>query len=118
MATEASLEEREHTYLVQTLSAMMIQINALQTLTRDPAPADAGASLDIHTLRDGLTVLEQMAREILYELRAQSDDEPLAELADMTLDEALSRAVEETAEASGLSSRVVFSGEKRPLPGS
>src|SRR5260221_12161771 len=40
---------------------------------------------------------------------------PLPELSGVTLGEALSRAVEEKAESLGLSSRIVFSGEERPL---
>src|SRR5207247_11083692 len=52
-----------------------------------------------------------------YEVRAVSKDLPLAELSGITLAEALSRAVEETAEALKLSSRVIFSGEERPLAG-
>lgn len=60
--------------------------------------------------------MEQMAREAIHELRAASDDPPLPELVGVTLVDALTRAVEETAEALGLSSRVSFSGEERTLP--
>lgn len=110
-----ALQQSEHTHLVQALSAMMIQINALQALTRDTTALDTAA---VHALHDGLTILEQMARETLYEVRAESAEEPLTELVDVTLSEALSRTVEETAETLGLSSRVVFSGEEHPLPAS
>ena len=60
--------------------------------------------------------MEQITREAIRELRAASDDPPLPELVGVTLVEALTRAVEETAEALGLSSRVSFSGEERVLP--
>jgi len=68
-------------------------------------------------LRDGLTALEQMTREALHQARSIDEDEPLAELMGVTFPEALSHAIEETAERLGLSSRITFSGEERPLPG-
>lgn len=108
----------DHSHLMQTLSAMMAQLNALQTLVRDNA-ADGGSPADsvpdINAIRNGLATLEQMAAEMLYEVRAVSDDEPLADLPGVPLAEALSRAVEEAAESLGLSSRIVFSGDQRPL---
>jgi DNA-binding NarL/FixJ family response regulator len=69
----------------------------------------------MNALRSGLATLEQMAREMLYELRSIDDDEPLPELSGVTLSEALSRLVEETAETLHLSSRIIFSGEERTL---
>ncbi|MBV9227915.1 MAG: hypothetical protein JOZ18_01285, partial [Chloroflexi bacterium] len=96
-----------HERLLQMLSALLIQVNALQTLA-DKEPDEAAR--DINTLRDGLLVLEQMARNVLFEVRASADDLPPAELEGVTLAEALSRLVEETAETLSLSSRVSFSG--------
>ena len=69
------------------------------------------------TVRDGLSTLERMTRNVIHELRMADDDMPLPDLVGVTLPEALSRAVDETAEAAGFSSRVVFSGEERPLQG-
>ncbi len=66
---------------------------------------------------NGLAALEQMAREMLYEARSADDALSLESLPDVPLAEALARAVDETAEAMQLSSRVVFSGEERPLSG-
>jgi DNA-binding NarL/FixJ family response regulator len=104
---------------------MMVQLNALQALLRTesrdvslPPPSTPHQALpDIHTLQDGLTVLEQMTREALHQARSIDEDEPLAELIGVTFPEALSHAVEEMAERLGLSSRITFSGEERPLPG-
>jgi DNA-binding NarL/FixJ family response regulator len=100
--------------LLQVLSAILIQINALQTVVGEEA-LEAGN--DIHTVYDGLRLLERMAREALYVVRAAFDDAPPAELVGTTLAEALSRLVEETAEMLSISSRVSFSGvddEGRP----
>ena len=110
----------DHAHLLRLLSAMMAQIGRLQSLVRDEsADEKAGASpaLDKSALRNGLTALEQMAREMLYEVRAASDEQPLDTLPDLSLAEALSRLVDETAETLQLSSRVIFSGEERPLSG-
>jgi len=90
----------------------MVQINALQSLLRDENAAAVQESL-----RDGLAALEQLARETLREARAFDEDIPLMELMGITLTEALSRAVEETAETLGLSSRITVSGEEHALPG-
>ena len=103
-----------HEHLIQTLSSMVVQLNALQSLTNTEAQ---NAAPDLQAIRNGLAALEQMTREALYELRSADDDTPLPELVDVTLAEALSRAVEDTAEALGLSSRVTVSGEERALPG-
>ncbi len=120
MGLDDPSQQTDHAHFIQTLSAMMVQLNVLQTLVRD----DRADSIDISptphipdmdAIRNGLAILEQMTRDMLYEVRAVSDDLPLAELTGVTLAEALSRAVEETAEALGLSSRVIFSGEERPL---
>jgi DNA-binding NarL/FixJ family response regulator len=114
-------QHSDHIHLVQMLSALMVQINALQALVRDEAAAPALATTVrpaamLETLREGLATLEQMARDILHEVRSFDEDVPLAELIGVTLTEALTRTVEETAETLGLSSRVAFSGEERTLP--
>ncbi len=102
-----------HEHLIKTLSSMMVQLNALQAITNTEAH---DAAPDISTIRSSLTALEQMTREVLYELRSASDDTPLPELVGVTLPEALTRAVEDTAETLVLSSRVTVSGEERTLP--
>ncbi len=110
----------DHAHLLRVLSAMMAQIGVLQNLVRDEnADESDGAAmpLDKGALRNGLTALEQMAREMLYDVRAASDAQPLDALPDLSLAEALSRLVDETAETLQLSSRVIFSGEERPLSG-
>ncbi len=100
-----------HAHFLRALSGMIAQIGALQHLARDENAAESTA------LRNGLAALEQMAREMLYEVRAVSDDEAAEALPDLPLNEALSRLVDETAEALQLSSRVIFSGEERALSG-
>src|SRR5579885_2753813 len=100
-----------HEHLLRQLSAMLIQIGALQALLRaEEAPTAA-------ELRQGLAEIEQMAREMLYHIRSTDESLPLPELAGISMAEALTRAVEETAESANLSSRIVFSGEERNLPG-
>jgi DNA-binding NarL/FixJ family response regulator len=120
MGLDDPIQQTDHAHLIQSLSAMMIQLNALQLLVRkDTTNGIAGSPTylipDMDAIRNGLAILEQMTRDMLYEVRAVSDDVPIEELNDVTLAEALTRAVEETAEALGLSSRINFSGEERPL---
>jgi DNA-binding NarL/FixJ family response regulator len=69
----------------------------------------------MNAMRSGLAVLEQITREMLYEVNITGNNLQLAELPGVSLSEALSSLVEETAENLGLSSRVAFSGEERPL---
>lgn len=104
------MDTHSHEHLLQILSSMLIQLNALQASVGNDKDVDETA------LRNGLATLEQLTREMLYEVRSANDELPLAELEGVSLLEALSRAVEETAEALGLSSRVQFSGEERSLP--
>ena len=109
---DISTEVTTHEHLVQALSTILLQLNSLQTIVRNET-----APPDLNVLYNGLTTIEQMTREVIYEIRSASDDDlPLADLVGVTLVEALSRAIEETSEALGLSSRVAFSGEERPLP--
>ena len=97
------LPESPHAELVQMLSALLIQLNALQTLVREE-------TADLPTVREGMNTLEQMTRAVLFTVRAADEDLPPLELEGVTLSEALSRLVEETAEKVGVSSRVSFNG--------
>jgi DNA-binding NarL/FixJ family response regulator len=120
MGLDDPTQHTDHAHLIQTLSAMMIQLNALQVLVQNDAidgidDAPLYQIPDMDAIRNGLSVLEQMTRDMLYEVRAVSDDVPIAELNGVTLSEALTRSVEETAEALGLSSRINYTGEERPL---
>src|SRR6266480_4956346 len=113
---DRSTDSIAHEHLVQMLSTILLQLNALQTMVRDETMSPM--PLDLNTLYNGLTAIEQMTREAIYEIRSASDDDqPLAELVGVTLVEALTRVIEETAESLGLSSRVAFSGEERTLSG-
>ena len=118
MGLDDPLKQTDHAHLIRTLSAMLVQLNALKIIVHDDTADSKGESAvpnipDMNAIRNGLETLEQMTREMLYEVRTASDDVPLAELSGVPLTEALSRAVEGAAEAQGLSSRVVFSGEER-----
>lgn len=93
--------------LLQMLSSMLIQLNALETIVGVEG-VDPG--IDIPTIRNGLKALGQMAQEALYVVRACNEDLLPPELATTPLPEVLSRLVEETAEALGISSRISFSG--------
>jgi DNA-binding NarL/FixJ family response regulator len=120
MGLDDPTQQTDHAHFIQTLSAMMIQLNALQTLVHNDMIDGIDVSPtyripDMVAIRNGLTNLEQLTREMLYEIQAVNDDLPVVELNGVTLAEALSQAVEATAEASGLSSRVIFSGEERSL---
>ena len=109
--------ESAHEHLLQQLSAMLIQINALQAVVHEGAQETPPTPAEMEELRQGLIVIEQITREVLYHIRTSDESMPLPELVGVTLAEALTRAVEETAESSGLSSRVVFSGEEHSLHG-
>ena len=120
MQTADTTLQTDHNNFVQSLSAMMIQINALQTLVRNDTgeSSSQSSSLDINAMRNGLAVLEQITREMLYAVSITGHNLQLADLPGVSLREALSSLVEETAENLGLSSRVAFAGEERPLSGS
>ncbi len=112
------VDRTDHAHLLRSLSAMMAQIDLLQNVVRGEAAAVQAIDTNgVAALRNGLESLEQMAREMLYDVRSISDDLPLDALPDLPLGEALSRLVDETAEASRLSSRVLFSGDERPVSG-
>jgi DNA-binding NarL/FixJ family response regulator len=93
--------------LLQMLSSMLIQLNALETIV---GVEGVEPGIDITTIRNGLKALGQMAQEALYIVRACNEDLLPPELATTPLPEVLSRLVEETAEALGISSRISFSG--------
>jgi DNA-binding NarL/FixJ family response regulator len=107
-------QQTERTQLIRELSAMLAQLSVLQSIAR-PEGSETLSSTDVAALRDGLVALEQMAREMLYEARSTEDMLSLTSLPDVPLAEALARAVDETAEAMQISSRVAFSGEERSL---
>ena len=107
-------QQTERAQLIRELSAMLAQLSVLQSITR-PGASETLSQAETATLREGLETLEQMARAMLYEARSAEDALSLASLPDVPLAEALARAVDETAESMQLSSRVVFSGEERPL---
>jgi len=117
----ASQPQQAHSSeLMRELSAMLAQLRVLQSITRPDTGNSDGTEatlspVDLAMLRGGLTTLEQMARNMLYEARSAEDALAFEALPDVPLAEALARAVDETAEAMQLSSRVVFSGEERPL---
>jgi DNA-binding NarL/FixJ family response regulator len=100
-----------HEHLIQMLSSVQVQLHSLQALLRNDE-----AQTDVAAIRNGLNAAEQLTQEAIYEIRSVNDDDLLPNLYGDTLMEALSRAVEETAELLGLSSRITFSGEERPLP--
>ena len=110
-------QQAERAQLIRELSAMLAQLSVLQSIAR-PGTGDALSQADMAALREGLAALERMAREMLYEAyetNALEDALSLESLPDLPLAEALARALDETAEALQLSSRVVFSGEEHAL---
>jgi DNA-binding NarL/FixJ family response regulator len=113
MQTEIDTHDTQHAeaceHLLEMLSAIKLHIHALQGALQQDNP-------NLDSLRGGLSEVEQITQAAISEVRADSDDDLIPELADVSLVEALTRAVEEMAEALGLSSRVTFTGEERPLP--
>src|SRR5690348_14587886 len=96
-----------HQRLIETLSSMLIQVNALQSLVDEET---ASTARDATNLYEGLKALEEMTREALSTVRTACEDEALPELEGSTLAEALSRMVEGCAEMLRLSSHVSLSG--------
>ena len=105
MQTNNALLHSSNEQLLQMLSSMLIQLNALETVV-----GEEGTASENITVRNGLKILERMTREALYVVRACNEDLLPPELAESPLPEVLSRLVEETAEALGISSRITFSG--------
>ncbi len=96
-----------HEQLIQVLSAISIQISALQTQVGDGSQQQI---TDARTLHAGLTQSAQMVHDALYLARSEQAEETLPELEDSTLANALSLLIDQTAEQLNLSSRVSFSG--------
>jgi DNA-binding NarL/FixJ family response regulator len=96
-----------HERLLHILSALLIELHALQTLIQ---PADQRGKLDTDAVGAGLLDLQTLAYEALTLVRSSLSDVPIPELDGVTLAEALSRLVEETAEGLGLASRISFTG--------
>ncbi|GLV58131.1 hypothetical protein KDH_49650 [Dictyobacter sp. S3.2.2.5] len=98
-----------HDQLIHTLSALLIELHSLQLLAKSNEAGD-DPSADLRAMRAGMDELEALAREALTIVRSSFEDEPVPELDGVELTEALSRAVEETAERLHLASRTSFSG--------
>ncbi|GCE04874.1 helix-turn-helix transcriptional regulator [Dictyobacter aurantiacus] len=106
-----------HDQLIHTLSALLIELHTLQLLVRSNEAGDDPAP-DLQAIRAGIDELEALTHEALTIVRSSFEDEPAPELDGVELTEALSRAVEETAERLHLASRISFSGvdeQNRPL---
>jgi DNA-binding NarL/FixJ family response regulator len=101
------MNKSTHEYLLQTLSALLIEVHALQTLMLPGRPA---ATTDVSALNEGLRELEVLATNALAAVRSSLEEFPMVELQGVTLTEALSRVVENTAERLNLTSRISFSG--------
>ncbi len=100
-----------HEQLLQTLSAMLIELNTLQMQVASPTEE---VSFDVAALRESLDNLAQMTRELLHVVRMFSEELSLPELDGVSLADALSLMIDETVERLGLSSRVAFSGTAEP----
>jgi DNA-binding NarL/FixJ family response regulator len=96
-----------HERLLHILSALLIELHALQTSIQ---PADQRGRPDTDAVGAGLLDLQTLAYEALALVRSSLSEVPIPELDGVTLAEALSRLVEETAEGLGLASRVSFTG--------
>ncbi len=101
------MNRETHEQLIQMLSAISIQISALQTQIGDGSQQSI---TDLRTLRADLAQSAQMVRDALYLARSEQVEEPLPELEGTTLANALSQLIDQTAEQLNLSSRVSFSG--------
>ncbi len=102
-----------HEDLLQTLSALLLEVHALQTLV-PPAPPIGQEAPDVVTDMDalsaGLKELDELATKALATVRSSLEEFPMPELEGVPLSEALSRLVEDTAERLNLTSRISFSG--------
>ncbi len=106
-----------HERLLQLLSAMLLEINALQVKVLPVAYAnttgdrrtdivDLPGPEENSTIRTGLQTLEELTREALTIIHALLQDQAPADLEELTLAEVFSRLVEETAERLGIASPV------------
>lgn len=101
--------------VIQTLSTMMIQLNALQAQVAPENAGKPGKELDLPSLRLQLEDLKQMLWLLLQELRTAHDSTSQTNLEGLSLGDALSLLVEDAAEKLGLFSRINITGEPRPL---
>ncbi|GCE18782.1 helix-turn-helix transcriptional regulator [Dictyobacter kobayashii] len=97
-----------HEQLIHTLSTLLIELHALQLLMQTDDPQEPPP--DLNAVRSGMADLEALAGEALNIVRSSLEDVPIPELDGVALTEALSQAVEETAERLALASRISFSG--------
>ena len=102
-----------HEDLLQTLSALLLEVHALQTLVPRSStiqPGSPGIVTDTDALSAGLKELDQLATKALATVRSTLEEFPMPELEGVPLSEALSRIVEDAAERLNLTSRISFSG--------
>ena len=115
------MDTHPHEHMLQLLSTMLIEINALQaqiipvpyadkTINVDADSADTINMERDSTIYTGLQTIEQLTRETLGIVRGIVEDQSPVELEELTLPEVLSRLIEETAERLGIASRISFSG--------
>ncbi|GER87807.1 hypothetical protein KDW_19690 [Dictyobacter vulcani] len=97
-----------HEQLLHILSTLLIELHTLHLLVR---PEEQSGTLDLDAVRAGISDVELLAYEALAIARTALEEIPIPELDGVALPEALSRAVEETAEQLHLASRISFSGE-------
>src|SRR5579859_5983848 len=97
-----------HEHLLQLLSTMLMEINALQaqilpvarastTVDRHTGSVGLSSPRDASPLYIGIQTLEQLTREALAILRTLLEDQALAELEELTLAKVFSRLVEDAA---------------------
>jgi DNA-binding NarL/FixJ family response regulator len=105
------MNKQTHENLLQTLSALLLEIHVLQTLVPPmPLSQSPGRVSDTNALQAGLNELEQLATKALTTVRSSLEEFPMPELEGVPLPEALFRVVEDTAERLNLTSRISFSG--------
>src|SRR5436853_7304017 len=102
------MDMHPHERLLQLLSTMLIEINALQaqvlpvayantTIDRHTDTMDQSGPEDASPIHTGLQTLEQLTHEALSILHTILDDQTPAEPEELTLAKVFSRLVEETA---------------------
>ena len=107
------MNKQTHENLLQTLSALLLEIHALQTLVPPASlsqPELSGIAIDTNALNAGLNELQQLAIRALTTVRSSLEEFPMPELEGVPLSEALFRMVEDAAERLNLTSRISFSG--------
>jgi DNA-binding NarL/FixJ family response regulator len=111
------MDTHPHERLLQLLSTILLEINALQAqvLPRAYANATVDKQTDImdlssrgeaSTIHAGLQTLEQLTREALLIIHTLLEDQPPTEIEELALAEVFSRLVEETAERLGIAKRI------------